>query len=81
MGTLEGTVLPDRGVPVRLASEGPRAVHSCEVGLDPGITWLLTFDLERRQSDVSIHGIGDIVDVLRSQNSVFHGQRDGTAAP
>lgn len=78
-GTLDGTVLPEQGVPVSLLSGGRRAVHSCAVGLDPSITWQLTFDLEPPRRDVSIHGVGDIVDVLRSQSSVFHGQRSGTA--
>jgi hypothetical protein len=77
MGTLDGTVLPERGVPARMASEGPRAVHSCELGLDPGITWSLIFDLERPRREVTIRGSGDIIDVLRSQSSVFRGQRDG----
>ena len=79
MGTLDGEVLPERGLPVRMTSEGPRAVHSCAVGYDPGSTWRITFDLPRPERDLTIHGYGDIVDVLRSQNSVFHGQRDGTA--
>jgi hypothetical protein len=79
MGTLDGTVLPDAGVPVRLRSEGARPVHSCAVGIDPGMTWRLRFKPKRRQRGVSIHGFGDIIDVLRSQTALFHGQSDGTA--
>jgi hypothetical protein len=75
-GTLDGQELPEEGVPARLVSSGPRPIHTCELGYDPGISFALTFYPEL-DSEVSIFGKGDILDVARLQMSVFRGQRSG----
>jgi hypothetical protein len=75
-GTLDGRVLPEEGAAARLVSSGPRPIHSCELGYVPGISFELTFypDLD---SEVSIFGDGDILDVARLQMAVFRGQQGG----
>jgi hypothetical protein len=78
-GTLDGRVLPESGAPVRLISAGPRPIHTCELGYDPGITFAMTF-YPGRARRATIVGDGEIVDVGRGQYSVVRGQRSGIAA-
>lgn len=78
-GTLDGRVLPERGAPVRLVTTGPRPIHTCELGYDPGITFAMTF-YPGRARRATIVGEGEIVDVARGQYSVVRGQRSGIAA-
>lgn len=75
-GTLDGRKLPQGGAPARLESSGPRPIHTCQLGYDPGIVFALTFYPEL-ESKVSIFGEGDILDVARLQLSVFRGRRSG----
>lgn len=74
-GTLDGEVLPQAGAPARLVSSGPRAIHSCPLGYDPGIRFALT--LYPKRPGPTIFGEGDIIDVVRGQYSVVRGQRGG----
>jgi hypothetical protein len=75
-GTLDGRELPEEGAPARLVSSGPRPLHSCELGYDPGISFQLTF-YPGLDAEASIFGDGDILDVARLQMSVFRGQQGG----
>jgi hypothetical protein len=74
LGTLDGSVLSQRGVRVSYTAQGPRNIHSCELGLDLGVTWALTFELP---DPITIRGQAQILDVLRLQESLVQGEAGG----